>query len=202
MSLDFYELEKDKSNVFSQPFKCPEAVTHSEAIRLWETAMRSVQNEKGELLLATPETASWSLARKIEEFMCDEKHIYERFDGEEPKNQDIYKAAGIGKSTWGRIKSGELPDVERGNVFALAIALRLDEKQTEELLYSAGFVLNYALDLDRAMMYFIKKGGFYNMKKVYAILGEFCDVTNGLDCFVFRPRTEKQRVKRTKKPIK
>lgn len=194
--MDFYEQEKEKDSVFSEPLSAPFGVENAEAVQLWKTAMRKVQNGNGEEVLGFPITASASLAKKIEEFMNDPQHIDEKFLGEAPKNQDVYKAACMGKSTWGRIKSGELSDVERGNVFAIAIALRLDEKQTEELLYSAGFTLNYDLDLDRAMMYFIKKGGYYHMKKIYAILGEFCNVKNGLDCFVFHPRTDKQ------KPIK
>ena len=148
-------------------------------------------NGKKEIVLNAPVTASRSLADKIIEFMEDEDHIFYAFDGDRPKAKDIYKGARLSKSTWGRIMTGELSDVERGNVFAIALALRLNEEQTVELLKSAGFLLNYELELDAAVMYFIKKEE-RDLDKIWRVLGQFSNVKNGLDCFVFHPQTEKQ----------
>ena len=181
--------------VYGKPMRVSAGVVDPDAIALWEDVMREVKTKDGKTVLETPTTASRLLADKIIEFMEDEDHIFYAFDGNKPKAKDIYTSAGFGKSTWGRIMSGELSDIERGNVFALALALRLNEEQTEELLHSAGFCLNYGLDLDRAVMYFIRKEE-RDLKKIWRILGEFCNVKNGLDCFIFRPVTEKQQPKR------
>lgn len=80
--------------------------------------------------------------------------------------------------------NGQLPDIERGNVFAIALALKLDEDELIQLLYSAGFALNYSLHLDAAVMYFIKQG-IYDIEHIYNVLSQFSDITNGLDCFTF-----------------
>ncbi|MBR4942935.1 MAG: hypothetical protein IKZ28_02795 [Clostridia bacterium] len=182
---------------YGDSLRVSKGVTDPEAVELWETVMREVKTKDGKTLLETPTTPSRLLADKIIEFMNDEDHIFYAFDGDKPKAKDIYKAARFGKSTWGRIMAGELSDLERGNVFALALALRLNEEQTADLLHSAGFCVNYGLDLDAAVMYFIRKEE-RDLDKIWRILGEFCNVKNGLDCFIFRPVTEKQQPERLK----
>ena len=189
---DPYDPETAKKCVFTAPRKIDEKITDERAIELWNTVTRTVKDKNdNKAILKSVNTASMSLAAKIQEFWNDETHISNKFDYMTPKASDLYKAAKFSSSKWGRIMSGELPDVERGNVFAIAIALRLDTEQTEELMYSAGFAINYELDLDAAMMYFIKKEE-YNLDTIYEILGCFSNITNGLDCFIFQPRTAKQ----------
>ena len=176
-------------------------ITDPDAVELWKTVMRQVrktENGKKKIVLNAPVTASRLLADKIVEFMEDEEHIYYAFEGEKPKAKDIYEAARFSKSTWGRIMTGELSDLERGNVFAIALALRLNENQTVELLHSAGFSLNYEIELDAAVMYFIKKEE-RDLDKVWRVLGQFCNVKNGLDCFVFHPQKENQLPDRLRK---
>lgn len=166
-------------------------VTDPAARELWDTVMTNV-SKNGKTVLYSPDTASSVLAKKIDFYMNDPEHIYNRFTDEKPTGKQIYKAAGFSRSKWNRILSGELADIERGNAFALAVALRLDEEQTEDFLHAAGFSLNYEIDLDCAIMYFIRKG-IYDMPRICAVLSKFSNITNGLDCFAFCPRTDKQK---------
>ena len=186
---NIFELMNDPSYRCGAPSAPPKQVKGEEALRLWSTVMRPIYDKDGTIVKKkSTVTPSLSLAMAIEEILNDEEHIYNKFVDEKPSDKEIYEAAGFSRSKWGRIRSGMLPDVERGNVFALALALRLDEVQTEKLLHAAGFSLNYDLDLDCAVMYFIRNE-IYDVNRVYRILGEFCDVKNGLDCFMFHPRT-------------
>ena len=191
---DPYEAEASNKYDFSPPAHIDKSITDETAVRLWNTVMRKVteKNDHDKVLFKPAGTASSSLARKIQQFLDDSDHIDNKFYGEPPKMKEIYKAAKFSSSKWGRIMSGELADVERGNAFALAVALRLNTEQTEELLYSAGFALNYELDLDAAMMFFIKQE-IYDLDYIFSVLECFSNIKNGLDCFVFQPRTDKQK---------
>ena len=184
----------DAGYTLGAPEKMPPEITHPEAIELWEAVMRRVVDEKGKTVLRAPDTASQALTRAIYRFWDDEEHIAEKFEGKRPTAKELYTAACFSRSKWNRIISGELIDVERGNIFALAVALRLNDTQTEALLHAAGFALNYELDLDAAMMYFIKNES-YDLPIIFEILGQFCSCTekNGLDCFIFRPVNDRQR---------
>ena len=188
MRLDPFHLPADYH--LSNPQSIDPEITDPAAIELWNTVMRSVKDANGATALRAADTVGQSVARKIEAFLLDEAHIAARFGGERPKAKQLYHSAGFSKSKWNRIVSGELCDITRGNLFAIAIALRLSAAQTAELLFSAGFVLNYELDLDVAMLYFINRE-IYDMATVYQVLGSFCDVTNGLDRFYFQPTAEK-----------
>ncbi len=175
------------------PKKLRQEITSPEAKELWNTVMRKKRDQNGKIVQNMPNTASERLAQKIKFYMNDPSHIYEKFCDVPPKAKELYTEARFSKSKWGRIMGGTLPDIERGNAFAIAVVLRLNVEQTEDLLRSAGFCLNYELDLDAAIMYFIERE-IYDMNRIYEILGEFCDCTpdNGLDCFIFEPRTEDQ----------
>ena len=188
---DPYELSENKDYTFGNPQKISDDIKNDSAIRLWNSVMRKVTDKNKNTVLRPADTVSQVLTRKILYYMNDEEHIYKKFLGDPPKAIDIYKAAKFSKSKWGRLMGGRLTDIERGNVYALAIALRLNEEQTADLLYSAGLAINYELDLDAAMMYFIKKE-IYNMDLICSVLGEFCNIENGLDCFIFQPTTKEQ----------
>ena len=186
---DPYEAKDAKSCTFSEPSKISGSITNPEAIALWNEVMREARdlNDRKKVLLRRPSTASMSFAGKIQEFLDDKEGMLFRFDEETVTIADIYKAAHFSKSKWGRIMSGKLLDIERGNAFAVAIALHLNVDETEELLYSAGFAINYELDLDAAMMYYIRRQ-IYDLDRIYATLSCFSDIKNGLDCFAFKPQ--------------
>jgi len=193
---DPFEIREEKGYAIGKPATVPGEIEDEDAKALWCDIMRKATDKDGKTCVPTTTvTASASLAKAIAEILDDEEHIARKFGYERPTAQQIYTTAKFSKSKWGRINGGGLPDIERGNVFALAVALRLDTDQTERLLYSAGFALNYDLDLDRAMMYFIKKE-IYDMEYIFKVLGQFSNIKNGLDCFVFRPKYKEQ------KPVK
>ena len=197
--IDPYEIKNEDGYEFDNPQNIDANIDNKDAVALWNTVMRKVRDKNGRVVLKAADTASQVLTRKIMKFMYDEDHIQEKFLGEPPTMKHIYTSAGLSHSTWGRIMSGELSDIERGHVFAIAVALRLNTEQTEELLYSAGFAINYELDLDAAIMYFIKRE-IYDIKRIKRVLSNFSCVKNGLDCFVFQPQSDNQRPCRGKCP--
>ena len=181
----------------------PAWVEDPRAKTMWEKVMRPVKDANGKTVLKTADTASQVFARKIEQFMNDRHRNFLVFENEYLPQSKVYKAAHFSRSKWGRIKEGKMSDIERGNAFAVAIALHLNEEETLELLHSAGFAINYELDLDVAMMYFIRQG-IYDMDYICEVLGAFCDIDNGLDCFMFQPpeSPEESRAKRAAKKSK
>lgn len=189
------QLKAEDGYNFKQPERIPKYIENPDSVALWNNVMRRVvkkdENGKEQTVLNAPDTASQVFSRAILRFWDDEEHIREKFDGFRPTAKELYEDAGLSKSAWGRIMSGELLDLEKGNVFAIALALRLNEEETAELLYAAGFAINYEHDLDAAVMYLIRNE-MYEKEINWAILGEFCNLKNGLDNFTFRPITEKQ----------
>ncbi len=167
------------------------ATLTKDAIEVWNFSKRRIIDAKGKVVMSYADTMTTAFANKIEEFLSDPEHIANKFDGKRPTDNMMASRAGFSRATWNRLTGAIYLDIERGNAFAVAIALKLDEKQTEELLYSAGFVLNYEHELDCAIMYFIKKGE-YDINVIKGALSQFCDVKNGFDNFTFLPRPSKK----------
>jgi hypothetical protein len=163
-----------------------------DAIDVWNFSKRRIIDANGKVVMPYADTMTNAFANKIDEFLSDPEHIESKFEGKRPTDNTMASRAGFSRATWNRLTGAIYLDIERGNAFAVAIALKLDEKQTEELLYSAGFVLNYEHELDSAIMYFIKKGE-YDINVIKAALSQFCDVKNGFDNFTFLPRPTKKK---------
>lgn len=164
-----------------------EGTLSEEALNVWNFAKRRITDANGKVVMQYADTMTSAFANKIEEFLSDAEHIEKKFGGKRPTDNMMASRAGFSRATWNRLTGAIYLDIERGNAFAVAIALKLDEKQTEELLYSAGFVLNYEHELDSAIMYFIKKGE-YDINVIKEALSHFCDIKNGFDKFTFLPR--------------
>ena len=178
---DPYEAKNLMGYRVSNPKALPNKELDETAVDLWNNTMISVKNGT-KTVLSRPETATYSLSEYIRKIMDDEERTFERFGVKKLKAAMVYTNARMSRSAWSRLMNGQLPDIERGNVFAIALALKLDEDELIHLLYSAGFALNYSLHLDAAIMYFIKKG-IYDTELIYKTLSQFSDITNGLDCF-------------------
>ena len=157
------------------------------ARRVWAFAKRKITGRSGKVILRSAESMTSSFACKIEEFLSDQEHLDRHFGGKRPTDDQMAKRAGFSRAKWNRLTSGVHLDIERGNAFAVAIALELDEAQLAELFYAGGFVLNYEHELDSAMMYFVKQG-IYDMAIITETLSQFADIKNGLDKFTFTPR--------------
>ena len=70
------------------------------------------------------------------------EYIYQLMDerGIE-KDSDVYKKAGLSRSQWGNYKNSDtVPNKQ--NAIAIALAMRLDVQETEELLNRIGFTLS------------------------------------------------------------
>ncbi|MBQ5793629.1 MAG: helix-turn-helix domain-containing protein [Clostridia bacterium] len=184
---DPYEAKRYMGITSSKPAHVPDHVTDPDAVALWNTVMVSVSSYDKKIL-PVPMTVSRSLGDAVQRFMTDSARIQQKFGCAKISAKQVYESIHMSRPTWNRITGGQQIDVERGNVFAIALGLRLDEQEVQELLYSAGFALNYSLELDAAIMYFIKKG-IYDVEYIYRILSQFSDIKNGLDCFCFRPCT-------------
>ena len=156
------------------------------AREVWDYSKRKITVD-GNTVLDAADTMTSAFAAKIEEFLSDREHLDARFGGKRPKDREMASRAGFSLPKWNRITAGKLLDVERGNAFAVAIALKLNEEQTVKLLYSAGFALNYTHELDCAVMYFINRE-IYDINLINATLSQFCNIKNGLDNFTFLPR--------------
>ena len=157
------------------------------AHKVWAFSKRRITDRFGNVILGAADTMTTAFAKKIEDFLSDEEHLAKNFDGKRPTDQMMADRAGFSRPKWNRLTSATHLDIERGNAFAVAIALKLDEEQTVELLYAGGFVLNYEHELDCVMMYFIKNG-IYDIKLITSTLSQFCDIKNGFDKFTFKPK--------------
>ena len=188
--VDPYRLKKNLGTKCSKPAALPKGLTDPDAIALWNEVMVDVSSYEREVL-SKPKTATSSLRDTILKLMNDSERIERKFGQEKLTAKQVYESIGMSRATWGRLTGGKDTDVERGNIFAIAIGLRLDDTEVQELLYSAGFALNYGLELDAAIMYFIKQE-IYDMKYIHDVLSKFSNIDNGLDCFRLRPLQEKK----------
>ena len=69
---------------------------------------------------------------------------------------DVYSRAGISKSTFSRIRSGERP--AKDVAISLAFVLGLDATQADALLGSAGYSLSRANVADLIVRFFLERG--------------------------------------------
>ena len=157
------------------------------AREMWAYAKRKITAKNGNVILKSADTMTSAFAAKIEEYLSDAEHLRTHFGGKRPTDEEMAKRAGFSRAKWNRLTGGTHLDIERGNAFAVAIALELNESQIAELFYAGGFVLNYEHELDCAIMYFVKKR-IYDIKVITETLSQFCDVKNGLDKFTFVPK--------------
>ena len=83
-------------------------------------------------------------------------------------NTEIYKRANLSKSVFSSIfTNGHIP--KKGTVVALAIALRLDLRETERLLMKAGYTFSNSIKADLIAVYFINHK-LYDIDKLNSAL--------------------------------
>ena len=98
-------------------------------------------------------------------------------NGEYSKYSEIYKKAGISKSTFSKISSGTVP--KRENVLRLALVLHLNMAEAKRLLHAGGYEFKVANKFDRFVCFFIEeweKGKKYD----YDLLNLWCDQLVGV----------------------
>ena len=85
-------------------------------------------------------------------------------------NVEIYKRANLSKSVFSALLSkGHIP--KKGTIVALAVALRLNLKETERLLMKAGYTFSNTIKGDLIAVYFISHG-IYDIDKLNSALFE------------------------------
>lgn len=72
-------------------------------------------------------------------------------------DSDIYKKAGIDRRHFSKIRSNPNYRPGKNTVIALALALELNKKETEQLLSSAGFSLSDSDTFDLAIQFCLEK---------------------------------------------
>lgn len=75
-------------------------------------------------------------------------------------NPEIYNRANISKQQFSRIISGKGYTPKKGTIFALAMGLKLNMKDTEYLLMKAGYAFSDSSKRDIIVRYFIDRGVF------------------------------------------
>ena len=84
----------------------------------------------------------------------------------------VYNRANMSKKLFSKIKLNPDSTPKKKNIIALAIALRLDMEQTEELLMKAGYALSNSSMADVIVSYFIEKR-IYDVFEINEALFEY-----------------------------
>lgn len=86
-------------------------------------------------------------------------------------NVEIYKKANLSKAVFSSLfTKGHIP--KKGTIIALAIALKLDLKETERLLMKAGYTFSNSIKGDLIAVYFINHG-IYDIDRLNGALYEY-----------------------------
>ena len=70
-------------------------------------------------------------------------------------NTDVYKNANIDRRLFSKIISNDTYTPSKNTIFALAISLKLNLKETESLLKSAGYAISHSSKSDLIIEYYI-----------------------------------------------
>ena len=90
---------------------------------------------------------------------------------------DSYKRSNVDKKVFSKIKCNKGYKPSKITALSFAIGLRLDLKETEHLLKTAGMSLSHSNKLDVIVEYFIKTGNYKNIFEVNEVLYKLTDET-------------------------
>ena len=88
------------------------------------------------------------------------------------KDSTIYKRANVTKQTFNKIKNNPKYKTTRETASAFALALELDQEETDDLLRRAGFALGYSSKFDLIIRWAIENKE-YNVIKVNCVLASY-----------------------------
>lgn len=129
--------------------------------------------------LFLPKKPSYAVAPKIDiqnifnkmDISFSER-LFMFIDSKHLKDSQVYTAANISKQVFHKIRTNKNYRPKKSTVLALAIGLKLNLRETEELLNYAGYSLVRNDKVDLAVRYFIEKGE-YNIMIINEVLFEF-----------------------------
>ena len=98
--------------------------------------------------------------------------LLKRIDEAGKKDADVYKRAGLSKQHFSKIRNNPNYRPTKATAVALAIALELDIKTTEDLLKRAGYALGNSSKFDLIVRFFIARGE-YDILQINMALYEF-----------------------------
>lgn len=76
------------------------------------------------------------------------------------KDSDVYKRANLSKQLFSKIRSNPDYRPTKSTALALAVALKLNVEQTNDLIGRAGYVLSNSSKFDLIVRFFIEQGNF------------------------------------------
>ena len=99
------------------------------------------------------------------------EYLIELIDERKLKDSEVYKKANINRDVFNKIINGKTTIPKKKTCVALAVALKLDVDDTNELLSKAGYVLSESFVFDKIILYCLKNNE-YNIFNINEILFE------------------------------
>jgi O-acetyl-ADP-ribose deacetylase (regulator of RNase III) len=137
-------------------------VVHAEAMMVPEMALDGLNIE--DLIGNLDEPFGMALMRLI--------------DAKGMTDVEVYKRANMDRKLFSKIRTGKDYVPSKRNVLALAIGLRLDLEETDELLERAGYAISHSQKGDVIVEYFILNGN-YDIYEINGVLFEYDQPTLG-----------------------
>lgn len=119
-------------------------------------------SERPDYVVCGPVIIREALDTELEDYIKNNRKptfnqvLFSLIDKKGAKDSDVYKKAGIDRRHFSKIRN---PDYRPGKntVIALALALELDKKETDELLSAAGYSLSESSTSDLVILFFLEK---------------------------------------------